>query len=526
MNTPMKNRLTMVAAGVALAAAATACGNDNLTNLNKDPNSVVSAPPGPLFTRAAYTSVNNWLGSTFDLRQTEFVAQHMAEVSYPSDDTYASLLGSNVQGSFNGAYVTSLEDLKKIVAAGDATKNAAMTGPANVLQAWNFEYLTDTWGDVPYSQALAGDSTAALLSPTYDAQKDIYASVMAMLTSASANMATAKGTGFGSADPIYQGNLTRWEKFSNSLHARMALRLVNVDKATASAELQKAFTAPGGLITTNADNATLVWPGNGTYDNPWSINFRSRDDNRVSSTLINILQPANGPVDPRLPIYAQPTQVDPTAYVGAPNGTGSTAIQFVKTTSRPGVIFYSGPGTYKIQGTSAVNAKQPSYLMTAAEVNFIQAEAAERGLGGLSSGQAAGFYNAGVLASMAQWGVSSSAAAAYLASPSVAYKGGLDGQKQIAVQKWIALYSDGGQAWASFRRTCQPSSIKPGPAAVVPYIPRRFPYPITEVSVNPDNLDAAAAKLGGTHADNFGGMMYWDVPANAPTCAGVNLMLP
>lgn len=521
----MKNRLTMVVAGVAIAAAAIGCNNDNLTNLNKNPNSPSSVGPGPLFTRATNTSVQRFLGAGFDLRQTEFVAQHMAEVQYPSDDSYATLQGANVQVTFNGAYSAELEDLKKVVQQGDFAKNAAISGPAQVLQAWIYENLTDTWGDVPYSQALAGDSTGGSFTPAYDPQKSIYASLMSTLTRASAGMTAATGAGLGAADPIYGGDLSAWQKFSNSLHARLALRLVNVDPTTANTELKAAFTAPGGLITSNADMAQLVWPGDGIYNNPWSANFQARDDNRISLTFYNILAPASGPVDPRLPIFAQPTQADPSVYAGSPNGVGSIAGKYLKTTSRPGAIFYAGATAYGNFGSTA-NAKTPSYLMTYAEVAFIQAEAAERNLGGLTPGQAAAFYNAGILASMAQWGVSSSAAATYLANSSIAYKAGVAGLKQIAVQKWIALYSDGSQAWASYRQTCQPSSLKPGPAAVVLYIPRRFPYPISEISVNPANVTAAIARLGGTKQDNFGGMVYWDQPQNAPTCQDVNLNLP
>ncbi len=522
----MKNNLTMVAAGLALAAAAAGCNNDSLTNLNKNPNSPEQVAAGAIFTRGAYTSVNRFLGAGFDLRQTSFVAQHMAEDAYPSDDTYASLQSDAAGGSFTAAYSADLEDLKKVIAQGDAAKNPAVSGPAHVLQSWIYENLSDAWGDVPYSQALAGDSVGGTFTPAYDPQKTIYTSVMATLTSAATAMSSASGPLIGAADPIYQGDLTRWEKFANSLHARMALRLVNVDPTTASAELTTAFAAPGGLITTNTDNAKMVWPGNGTYDNPWSINFQTRDDNRVSLTLYNFLQPASGPTDPRLPIFLQPTLADATKYAGQPNGTGTTATKYSKTTSRPGVIFYSSAGAYSIANTNSANAKTPSYLMTAAEVNFIEAEAAERGLGGLTPGQAAGFYNAGILASMAQWGVSTAAANAYVADPSIVYQAGVAGQTQIAIQKWIALYGDGAQAWASFRRTCQPSTIKPGPAAVVNYVPRRFPYPVSEVSVNGASVTAAATRLGGTKTDNLGGMMYWDVPTNAPTCQGVNLNLP
>ena len=154
--------------------------------------------------------------------------------------------------------------------------------------------------------------------------------------------------------------------------------------------------------------------------------------------------------------------------------------------------------------------------MTFAEVSFIKAEAAERGIGGLTAGQAAGFYNAGITASMNQWGVTDAAQiAAYLAQPNVAYTPGVAGLKQIAIQKWIALYSDGGQAWFEWRRTCQPA-IAPGPAAIFTYVPRRLEYPTAEISVNGENVSAANARQG---PDAMNTRVWWDKPASTPpTC--------
>jgi len=155
--------------------------------------------------------------------------------------------------------------------------------------------------------------------------------------------------------------------------------------------------------------------------------------------------------------------------------------------------------------------------MTYAELLFIKAEAAERGLGGLSAGEAATDYNNAIQASMEQWGIIDAAAiSAFMASPDIAYKGGTAGLKQIATQKWIALFSDDAQAWIEWRRTCQPANVIPGPNTIVPYIPRRYYYSTTEASVNAENLNAAIARQG---PDDFSTRVYWDTnPAAAPTC--------
>ena len=104
----------------------------------------------------------------------------------------------------------------------------------------------------------------------------------------------------GSADPVYGGNIAKWEKFANTLHARLALRIVNVDPATASAELSKAFSAPGGTFTANSDNAQLNYPGDGVFDNSIAAGLKGRDDFRMSQTLMNQLLALN---DPRIDIY-------------------------------------------------------------------------------------------------------------------------------------------------------------------------------------------------------------------------------
>lgn len=511
--------LAKVAFGLAIAAGLAACNNDKLTSLNQNPNNPTDAPAGALFTNAVNTTAGRFLGSGYDMRGASLIIQHQAETQYSDEDRYQRLQSADTRTFFDSPYSSELEDLKKVAAKGLANQQPAVYGPALTMETWTFSYLTDSFGDVPYSDALNGDSTGGALTPKYDAQKDIYAGFFAALTKVSADLATdpASDPGLGSADPIYNGDVVSWEKFANSLHARYAMRLVNVDPAKAGAELKAAFSAPGGVFTSNADNALVPWPGDGTTNNPWSNFYKGRDDNRMSQTLMGILAANN---DPRAAVYAQPVQdstLYPKGYGGMPNGLLTVnAGAYGNTASRPGAIFYPGVTAYGTFGGNG--AKLPSYIMTYAEVALLQAEAAERGLGGLLPAAAAGYYNAGVTASLNQWGItSSSAVSAYLAQPNVQYKGGVAGLKQIALQKYIALYTDGGQAWAEWRRTCIPAGLKPGPGAIVTEIPRRFFYSPTEVSVNGANLQEAITRQG---PDNFLTRVYWDTkPSAAPTCS-------
>jgi hypothetical protein len=316
------------------------------------------------------------------------------------------------------------------------------------------------------------------------------------------------------------------------------MRLINVDSTTADTQLRAALAAAGGLITTNADNAAMKWPGDGIYDSPWAANFKGRDDHRISDRLLTYLRDYR---DPRLPVYAMPATVDqpedptrdlrycptgsPPCYVGLFNALSQAdASPLVSYTSRPGEIFYGGVTAYGTFG--GTGGTFPSFLMTAAEVEFIRAEAAERGLAGLTPAQAEGFYNAGVTRAMEMWAVSPSPAATisaaaiatYLAQPAVSYAAAgskVERLKRIAIQKWLALYTDPIQAWTEFRRTCQPEILKPGPTAVIDEIPRRLYYSTTDKAVNAANYAAAVARQG---SDNFLTHIYWDKnQTSAPT---------
>jgi hypothetical protein len=514
----MLSPLVRLTTGLVLVVVASGCNPEALTKTNDNPNSPTDAPAGPVFTSAVRSGVGRWMGD-YNYSQTSNLVQFYAMNQYSDPDRYFGIRADATTGNFDASYSGELQDFRQVANKGAALDAPGVWGPAHIMQSWEFSVLTNTYGDIPYTEALKGDSS--ILTPKYDAQKDVYAGLFSVLDAASKAIASAPSGSavLGSADPIFGGNLLRWQRFANSLRARLALQLVNVDKATSETQLRAALAAPGGLVQSAADEARLVWPGDGIYDNPFANTLKTRDDRRLSRTLMDTLAKLG---DPRIPIYAQPAvdkSLYPGGYGGMPNGlTQDSATKWSTLASRPGAIFFPGNTTYGTYG-SAVGATTPSVLLSNAEVQFIQAEAAERSLGGLSPSQAAAFYEAGILASMAQWNVPATTAAAYVAKASIKYLGGVAGLKQIATQKWIALFDNGPQAWNEWRRTCQPAVIRPGPSAYVPYVPRRFFYSTTEASSNATNLQSAIARQG---ADDFKTRVYWDkAPAAAPTYVDV-----
>ena len=506
-----------------VALFATACDADKVTEANNNPNDPTDAPSTALFTNATRNAAARWLDGVNGTRYG-YLPQHQAQVQYPDDDQYqAARLGASATSNlFNGSYNTELADLAIIIDRGQTSNTAGEWAPAQVLTQWEFGVLTDVFGDVPYSEAF--DPT--VLKPAYDAQADIYTGIFTELNTASDALATATNV-LGNGDPIYGGDPASWRRFANSLRLRHAMRLANVGAAEATrvaAEVAAAVAGTeGGLILTNDQNAEVVWPGNGIYDNPWATSFKTRDDNRASARFIRMMRDYN---DPRVAVLAQPAEQviaeDPvrtlnycpgggsTCYVGLTNAlTQTTASPLIPNTSRIGAIFYPGATAYGTFGGSG--GSYPSFFMTAAEVEFLLAEAAQRGIGGVTGAQA--HYTNGITRHMELLGIAPAAIAAYLAQPAVGVlQAGNAGLIQIAQQKWVALFSDPIQAWSEVRRTCQPFFVEPGPNARFAIIPRRLQYSTTENAVNAGEKNEAVERQWGVGGvDNMTNRIYWDV---------------
>ncbi|MGH7662992.1 MAG: SusD/RagB family nutrient-binding outer membrane lipoprotein [Gemmatimonadaceae bacterium] len=500
----LSTKLYSLAGGVALALAAGAC-DSGLTDINDNPNAPVDVDPEFIFPQGVVASVSLVRGAGFDLTMTSLWTQHIAKIQYIDEDWY-EIRPQTINAWWSAFYSGPLQDFTQVIrqasGGGDEAGTAPqplIAGPAIVMKQWTFGAMTDIWGDIPYSEANQGDMPEADYTPAYDTQQEIYSGMLAALTDASTLMSTGSGIEYGGADPIYGGDPAAWQTFANSLRLRYAIRLADVDPTRAQSEITAALAAPGGVFENNADNATLVFPGDGTNDNPWYTNFRSREDHRVSETLIDTLI---GLDDPRLAVYAQPfTDADEpdyrgTRYRGIPNGlsnTVATSVYGLAGTSRPGAIFIEDPAA-------------PLHLMTYAEVEFILAEAAERGW---ISGSAAEHYEAGIRASMnmPNYGISSGEIDAYIVQPEIAYTAGSARLDQIAFQKWLALYGQGAEAFAEYRRTNVPV-LEPGPEAILDEVASRLFYPSTEQSFNAENLQAAITSIGG---DELTTHVWWDV---------------
>ena len=339
----------------------------------------------------------------------------------------------------------------------------------------------------------------------------------------------------GSDILMQQGNrtLSAWVRWANSLRLRLAMRVSNVDKALAQQEVTKALSNKYGLIETNLQSA-LVGTDKG-YKNPLG-GIGSWNEVYASSNMESIL---SGYEDPRaskyftvakggnegLPESFKPLFDYKDTFKGIPMGLGSA-------NNIP-----TGNNAYKYHARSTIAVGTPAPLMTAAEVWFLRAEAALRGL---TSEDASTCYKTGVRLSFEQWGAIG--VDEYLNSEKkpIDYKDVFNTKNNMAAiskvtpkwdaaetnevklekiitQKWLAMYPEGAEAWAEQRRTGYPKLFKvltnesQGTIDTDVMI-RRLPYPSNIMTDQPELYNQLTTALGGV--DNGGTRLWWDAGRN------------
>ncbi len=407
-------------------------------------------------------------------------------------------------------------------------------GISLVMKSMIFGLITDLWGDAPYSAALKGaEGGEQNTFPVYDRQEDIYTGILADLEKANTLLSKSANeyTGTtGNADVYYAGNPMKWRRLANSLALRFYNRISAKKPDVARAGIEKIVgnASMYPIITAIADEANMAfagnsnadsWPANAVYDASGS-NFRRI---KMCATLVDKLLDLK---DPRIGVWAAKVQIPlvvDSTLTGVvdriENGKRILSLQRVQGLAvnthpeyvglPPGML---GGAAYNLSPTAEQAANNPhvswlndiykqakgnqlkARLMSAAEVHFILAEAAQRGW---NVGNAETHYNNAIKASFDAWGVGGNYAA-YIASPKVKYDGTL---KQLMEQKWIASWNAAAQSWFDYRRTGYPE-LQPGTQAVRKAIPLRFFYMLDERNLNKANADAAMSRMELT---NFSG---------------------
>jgi Susd and RagB outer membrane lipoprotein len=438
-----------------------------------------------------------------------------------NDANYFMVDNWNING-FKDQYNLVMAPVSKIAAAGTPTQAPDIWAVALLVQVEAMDRVTDRFGPIPYSKA-----GTSITSVAYDSQDSVYSLFFREIDTAAANLQAYIAANPGkkplsSGDLIYGGDYTKWLKYANSLRLRLAMRIVKADTATAQAQAEKALSAPGGLLTIPGDDALFSQAGGRTND-LYTVTA-SYMNNCMGGALVCFM---NGYNDPRLPVYATPAKdsLVPGKYIGIRQGidVGSASTE------------YAGFSLPNCTTTFTITA--PQYLMTAAEVWFLKAEAALRGWTGAGAAQTD--YQTGIQTSFQQWNVSSTAYltdntsveqpyvdphnagnndATDVSTITIAWNPAATNEQnleRIITQKWIAMYPDGQEAWADYRRTGYPKLFpvvlnnSGGTISTQTQI-RRLPYPSLELSTNGKaSTSAIQTLLGGP--DNGGTRLWWDV---------------
>ncbi|MBB6126001.1 SusD/RagB family nutrient-binding outer membrane lipoprotein [Mucilaginibacter lappiensis] len=478
----MKLKYTSIILSSTLLLSLASCKKE-LVKVNVNPNATQNPQPDYLLTGVIKNMADTYWGVEDNMGSSLLFVQNWSKIQYTDPDRYI-FTNASFQGLWTTAYTKGVINLNQIIKLADAQANPNYKGVALVLRSWVFTLLTDQYGDVPYKQSINIDQ---YLTPAYDAQRDVYFALLDDLKAAQSSLDPSGKAILG--DAIYSGNIASWKKFANSLRLRIALRIADREPDKAKQVLADIQAEGSGYISSNSEIAQLVYVDS-PNQNPISNLFDTRDDYRISKTIVDQLFALN---DPRLPVYATPTQdATPQTYVGVPNGllVGDASSLGLTKTSKPGAYFRA--------------PHAPAVIISYAEVLFDQAEAVARGF---IAGNAADFYNQAVTASLQQYGIGNTAISTYINSAAVKYDAS-NYKKSIGNQKWIALFGQGLEAFAEWRRLDYPQ-LQPAVAGTLNgKIPVRFIYPGTEQSLNGASYKAAVANQG---ADVLTTKLWFDV---------------
>jgi hypothetical protein len=456
---------------------------------NIDPKNAQDISAEAEFTNSEIALVNLLGSISVNVNTTRLLAQYQSEVTYVTESRY-NFQDRQIPDEYSGRLyrdvLLPLKDAKAILEASNIPTEAAVNQKKNqlaimeILNVYTYQVLVDAFGNVPYSEALMGSENSR---PKYDDAYTIYKDLLVRINKVIADL-DDNYEAFGTADVLYGSDIASWRRFVATLKLRIGMRLVDVPDFDAETTISEALAT--GVFTNQSQSAILSYlklaPNVNSYYNEFVL--VARKDFCPTQTLVDKMNTLN---DPRRDIWFTKYE---DAYVGLPYG-------------KTGASSYS-----KFSHFSDMMRLDPVYpviISDYVEVEFLLAEAAERGFAGVTDAET--HYNNAILASMKYWGVADTAAANYLARPEVAYSTATGTYKEkIGNQKWLGLFDRGVESWAEWRRLDFPI-LNPPVDMEYSDIPVRMPYPYNENKMNKANYDAASAAIGGDKATT---KLFWD----------------
>ena len=514
----MKKTIKKICVLLTVLFVAQACTGD-FEEINDNPNNPTTVPPALLMPTIMKGPIDEVASLAWNYGNV--VMQYTGKIQFTNEDRY----NWGPAGDPYNTFFTALRDVNNIIDITEETGENNYRGIALIMKSWMFHIMTDTYGDVPYSEALRGKEGVNL--PSFDPQENIYDGILADLEEA--NSIIGSSTESVDGDILYNGDLMKWRKFANSLRLRIYMRLS--DRSNPSTGMQAIISNPSDnpIFESNDDQAALTYLVDAPNQQPlYTTRSGSFDEFRLSENMELKLKELN---DPRLFVYAQPTTDSDAGrvgniddYQGVPNGLpDEEALQYSPSgdPSKGGSNFISRVGLmYSCRACDAAASPiaAETVLMSYSELQFILAEARVRGF--ITAGDAGSFYENGIVSvfdyyseRLQEGGYAEILSAlgdpqAYIAQPEISFGGSEQEMlEKIGTQKWIALFFNGMEAWFDWRRTGIPA-IEPGPGAVINSVPVRFQYPTDVQALNAEAYKEAVQRQG---ADDITTKVWWDV---------------
>jgi len=531
-----KNKIKFLSLGLGLALTFTSC--EKALDINDNPNQATNSTPELVLPQALVQTARNVVPFNTAGMRMMYIANGGGVSGWGGGFLDYNWASGHEAARWSDAY-NNLTDYQYVVTNSEGVEgNEIFVHAAEIMKAYTYMGLVDTYNDIPYSEALLGNGN---IHPKYDKGQDIYADLAKKLDAAIAflkPLTTADvPTSFKNGDVLFAGNSLNWAKLANTLKLKLVVK--GKGKVTFANETIDGI----GILTTDAivnpkfakidgkqNPMWQLWAYSASGSGPggWGTQFLPTpfimafyDGSKIVDEGRADLIYADGIGSPKnqlgdLSVTA--IGIAPSTWVLHPENGDISASNYV------GYGVIKGPA-----------AGQP--ILLAAEANFLASEAVVRGI---MTGNAKTYFEDGISAAYLYLNkgetdavANGADAAAYLASykeenassPLVNFDLNTTNEKKveaIITQKYIAfnlLFSH--ESWNEYRRTNYPSIINPATnapytnsranakntfvstessAPAVDKLPTRFPYPNTEVAYNGANVPSV---------DKFTSKIFW-----------------
>lgn len=267
---------------------ATSCTKD-IQNLNENVKDPTDVSGESLFASAEKDLADQMLTPNVSLNNLRLWVQYWQDAIYTDESNYDQVTRGIPDIHWRTMYRDVLKNLKRAHKLIDETDNVLTNDQKpnklaiiELLQVYAYSNLVETYGDIPYSEALDIDNTL----PKFDDAATVYKELLTRLDNALDSM-DDNASFSGAEDLIYSGDAESWKKFGNTLKLRMGMVLADVNPTLSKSTVQSAIDADAGIFTSNADNAAYHYPGSVPNNNPVNneLVVSGRDDYVIAKTL-------------------------------------------------------------------------------------------------------------------------------------------------------------------------------------------------------------------------------------------------